>query len=207
MNIIEIYKKETLVPKIILATLTALIIISFMEFLYDINTYTCSDNSLKILLSDSDTHIKTRYMAFNGAEFSNFLKCVALTKPLFLKASFLSVLFPILLMSFWLLIRIIFKKNENKLKSFFEFFEINKLDRGLFRIGLVLSWPWVVFVCIYMQAVIPLRASRWTSGINKLEVQLDIFFTGLAMLTPIILFPLIWLLLKKVGIWIYKGFK
>ena len=33
MNIIEFYKKETFVPKIILATLTALIIISFIEFL------------------------------------------------------------------------------------------------------------------------------------------------------------------------------
>ena len=196
MNIIEIYKKETLVPKIILATLTALIIISFMEFLYDINTYTCYDR-----------YGETYYRAFNGARFILLESCVSATKPLFLKASFLSVLFPILLMSFWLLIRKIFKKNENKLKSFFEFFEINKLDRGLFRIGLVLSWPWLVFVCIYMQDVIPLEASNWTLGINKLEVQLDIFVVGLAMLTPIILFPLIWLLLKKEGIWIYKGFK
>ena len=106
-------------------------------------------------------------------------------------------------MSFWLLLRIIFKKNENKLKSFFEFFEINRLDRGLFRIGLVLSWPWVVFVCIFVMFEIPDKIYDGWGTVNHLER----FLEGVGMLTPIILFPLIWLLLKKVGIWIYRGFK
>ena len=107
-------------------------------------------------------------------------------------------------MSFWLLLRIIFKKNENKLKNFFEFFEINRLDRGLFRIGLVLSWPWVVFICIFVMSEIPDRSrGSWDSNVDSLER----FLEGAGMLIPIILFPLIWLLLKKVGIWIYRGFK
>ena len=195
MNIIEFYKKETFVPKVILATLTALIIISFIEFLYEINTYGCYRD---LLYSGSE-----KYIAFNGEKFPSPKICVSETKPLFLKAGLLSVFFPILLMSLWILLRKIFKKNENKLKNFFEFFEINRLDRGLFRIGLVLSWPWVVFVCIFVMFEIPDRASSWGRPADHLER----FLEGVGMLIPIILFPLIWLLLKKVGIWIYKGFK
>ena len=193
MDIIEIYKKETLISKIIFTTLTVLTLISFIELLYSYNTYRCY----------SPFFSGSSVTSFNGLTFDNGDICIEFTKSSFLNESFASVFFCFLLIPIWFLSKIIYLKNLNKFSNFLNFFEINKLDRGLFRIWLVLGWLWLVFVCFLMMAEIP----DYRRFSNHGDDTWYIFLSGLFMLAFYILIPLVWLSLKKITLWIGRGFK
>ena len=89
------------------------------------------------------------------------------------------------------------------LSNFMNFFEINRFDRGLFRIWLVLGWFWLVFVCILMMAEFP----DYRRFSNDGDDTWYIFLSGLFMLAFYILIPLVWLSFKKITLWIGRGFK
>ena len=192
MDIVEIYKKETLISKIIFITLTILTLISLIELLYSFNTYTCNS----AFFSGSSVN------SFNGLTFDNGDTCIESTKSLFLKESFASVLFCFLLIPIWLLSKRIYLKNLNKFSNFLNFFEINRLDRGLFRIWLVLGWFWLVFVCILMMGEIPDYRRPLDDGETWYVFMIGIFFLFLYILSP-----LVWLSFKKITLWIGRGFK
>lgn len=198
MDIVEIYKKQTLISKITFITLIVLTLISLIELLYSFNTYTCYPRFNSFSLTTSENVV-----SFNGIEFSSEDKCISSTKSLFLNQSLTSVFFPFLLIPIWFLVKNIYIKNLNKFSNFMNFFEINRFDRGLFRIWLVLGWFWLVFVCILMMAEIP-DYRRYS---NDVDDTLYIFLSGLFFLAFYILVPLVWLSLKKITLWISRGFK
>jgi len=198
MDIVEIYKKQTLISKIIFITLIVLTLISLIELLYSFNTYTCYPRFNSFSLTNSENVV-----SFNGIEFSSEDKCISSTKSLFLNQSLTSVFFSFLLIPIWFLVKNIYIKNLNKFSNFMSFFEINRFDRGLFRIWLVLGWFWLVFVCILMMAEIP-DYRRYS---NDVDDTLHVFLSGLFFLAFYILVPLVWLSLKKITLWISRGFK
>ncbi|MDA9135114.1 hypothetical protein N9J77_00760 [bacterium] len=198
MDIVEIYKKQTLISKIIFITLIVLTLISLIELLYSFNTYTCYPRFNSFSLTTSENVV-----SFNGIEFSSEDKCISSTKSLFLNQSLTSVFFSFLLIPIWFLVKNIYIKNLNKFSNFMNFFEINRFDRGLFRIWLVLGWFWLVFVCILMMAEIP-DYRRYS---NDVDDTLYVFLSGLFFLAFYILVPLVWLSLKKITLWISRGFK
>ena len=198
MDIVEIYKKQTLISKIIFITLIVLTLISLIELLYSFNTYTCYPRFNSFSLTNSENVV-----SFNGIEFSSEDKCISSTKSLFLNQSLTSVFFSFLLIPIWFLVKNIYIKNLNKFSNFMNFFEINRFDRGLFRIWLVLGWFWLVFVCILMMAEIP-DYRRYS---NDVDDTLYVFLSGLFFLAFYILVPLVWLSLKKITLWISRGFK
>ena len=182
MDIVEIYKKQTLISKIIFITLIVLTLISLIELLYSFNTYTCYPRFNSFSLTTSENVV-----SFNGIEFSSEDKCISSTKSLFLNQSLTSVFFSFLLIPIWFLVKNIYIKNLNKFSNFMNFFEINRFDRGLFRIWLVLGWFWLVFVCILMMAEIP-DYRRYS---NDVDDTLHVFLSGLFFLAFYILVPLV----------------